>query len=160
MLVLVDDLIALTAELGVLELPDGIEYPLLTVYSFRLRIASALTVERATVGKLQRVLIEMDVDPVRTEGLLQSDSPHVRAVDPNERIREVASVKSAWKSLPAAELVAAARSEGVGVRLSPGNARPGLVTGALAEHGVPLQVWEFEIVGERLRVVEVGLDAT
>jgi len=154
--VLVDDLIALAADLGVLDLPDGVEYPLLTVYSFRLRIASALTVERATVGKLQRVLVEMDVDQATAEGLLRTDSPYVTAVDPNENIRDVASAKSAWRSLPAAELVAAALGQDVEVRLSPGNARPGVVTRALAAYGVPALVWAFEAVEDRLRVVEVG----
>lgn len=157
MQVLVDDLIAVAADLGVLELPPGIEYPLLTVYSFRVRIANALTVERPTTGMLQRLVEAFGTSDDDVERILEASTSNVHALDPNRHVAAVAHGKRKWGSFVPAEIVAAALHEDVEVRLSPGNARGGQVVDALAESGIRALVWELTQVGESLHVTEIEI---
>jgi hypothetical protein len=151
--VLVDDTLALLANLGVLVPPGGTVYPLLTVYAFQLRIAGALTVERATKGHLQRLVESHAPAPSRPLDLLMARTEFVHVVDPTELAAETAAGKVRWGSFVPAEVVAVAAREKVAVRLSAGNAR-GRLREALVEHGVPFGIWRLEARGDKLVAID------
>lgn len=154
MRVLVDDQIALLANLRVLEIPSGVDCPLLTVYGFQLRIASGIVTERSTEGVFQRMVdtyLQGDADPA---SLLATETQFVRFVDPTPYAAEVARAKASFGiNVLAAEMIAVAVAEGVTVRLSPGNAR-GTLKGALDEAEVVSGVWTFRAVQEGVAISE------
>lgn len=154
MKVLVDDQLALLANLGVLELPSAVERPLLTVYSFQLRIASALVVHRATEGVLQRLVSTFLPEGFDIDALVDFDSALVRVIDPTKYAADVARIKSEFRcNSLAAEVVAVARREGAEVRLTPGNA-DGQLWGTLTATDVPKAVWTMIPTGTRVSLEE------
>lgn len=156
MRVLVDDMLALMANLGMLQLPDDVELPLLTVYAFQLRTATAISIPRATEGQLQRVVkayLPPGTDPL---DLLRSNTPNVRVINPTSHVVAVAAGKVKWGSFVPAEVVAAAEHEGAAVRLSGGNST-GKLRQALMETGTPAAVWGLEEHGTSFRINETPL---
>jgi hypothetical protein len=152
--ILVDDQLALLANLGILDLPASVEAPLLTVYSFQLRIASALAVERATEGVLQRLVHDHLPPGVDRSTLSGRESRILRVVDPTLFATEVAQVRAEMRcDTLAAEVVAVARSEMAEVRLTPGNAK-GQLWDVLAAAGVPVAVWTVVTRGAGVAAVE------
>lgn len=155
MLVLVDDQLALLANLGLLDLPDDVEVPLLTVYAFQVRIAAAVSVDRTTDGVLQRLLAVHSSEGFDSSNLTKSETANVRVVDPTGCVVEMAQAKTRFGcNLLAAEVVAAARFTGAGVRLSEGNADSQLLR-VLTTAEVPVAIWTLASAGERLRVREL-----
>lgn len=152
MRVLIDDQLSLLTNLGVLEVPAEIERPLLTVYGFQLRVASAVTVERTTEGTLQRLLrshLTHGVDPI---SLVRAESSALRVIDPTQLAAEIARARSDLRcNSLAAEVVAAARSEQAHVRLTPGNAK-GQLFETLTLAGVPVEVWTLMPSADGLRL--------
>lgn len=155
MRVIVDDQIALLANLGALAIPAEIDRPLLTVYGFQLRIASGIVTQRATEGVFQRMVhtyLQEGVDPA---SLLAPETESVLVVDPTQHVADVARAKARpGVNLLAAEVIAVANAEGVGVRLSRGNAS-GALWNALGKAGVSAAVWEFEEGHQQLAISEV-----
>ncbi len=152
MSVVVDDQLALLINLRAFDVPGAVQLPVLTVYSFQLRIASALLVERRSEGQLQRLVASFapaGLDPER----LVASSDRVRVVDPTTYAGDVARLKAAGMNALPAEIVAVARSLMAQVRLAPGNAR-GALWDAIAGAGVDVAVWEFVEDNGRLAVEE------
>lgn len=143
MRVIVDDHFALLANLGVLELPQGIELPLFTVYSFQLRLASALSPGRETSGRLQRLRDAFGPD-VPTEALVSSRSRLVEVLDPREYVVEIAAAKLTGANALGAEVIAAAGATGAEVRLSAGN-EPGQLRERVQGAGARVAIWIYEL---------------
>ncbi len=154
MQVLVDDQLFLLMALGVLDLPEVVEIPVLTVYSFQLRIASAIAVERTTEGVLQRILssyLPAGRDPSE---LLAPDSGTVRVANPTLYVVDAALIRADLRcNTLAAEVIAVAQQENCDVRLTPGNAR-GSLWDALTAADVPRAVWSVVPGEKQLSVAE------
>lgn len=150
MQVLVDDTLALLANLDAIELPREIERPIFTVYAFQIRLANALAVSRPTTGRLQQLYaahppLTDDVDTV----LGQTEA--VAIIDPTRHAPAIARAKARWGSLVAEEVVAIAKARAVAVRLSAGNAH-GQISKALEAERILFATWELYDDGDRFGV--------
>jgi hypothetical protein len=139
--VLVDDHLAVLHALGALAIPPTVEEPLLTVYGFQLRVASALACERGTRGVLQRLVAQFGGSSVDVETLIRPDPAIVRIIDPTEHASEIARHKDRLRcNTLAAEVIVGARQEAAEVRLVPANAL-GQLWVAVGAAEVPRAVW-------------------
>jgi hypothetical protein len=161
--VLVDDHLAVLHALGALELPSSVEEPLLTVYGFQLRVASALACERDARGVLQRLVVQFGGNDVDVETVIRPDASIVKVIDPTGHASKIAQYKGRLRcNTLAAEVIAGALQEAAEVRLAPPNAK-GQLWDAVVAADVPGVVWQltdqYDRVGVRTDTPPEGLGA-
>ncbi|HVT78312.1 MAG TPA: hypothetical protein VHD87_14850 [Acidimicrobiales bacterium] len=155
--VVVDDHIALLAALDVLWLPDWVELPLLTTYGFQQRIAAAIITKRLTTGFL-RAIYDAHTDPEARwlgAGVLEN-SDTLRYLDPTRHVIDTTHYKiDLHLPVLAAELLAAAVTQGAIIRVTPANAAGNIAT--VLQQSPNTGVWDLNEHDGRYEIVDTNI---